>query len=149
MWPFSLIVIKSGARPDRKGATAYLFLPTAHFRECWPCKAGLEWPCTGNQKRILLCAVPNPISPASVIILSGNISHLPTQLLRLSAAQKNDPNLAAAARVAFAGFLRVGKFTYLAAELRNTEVFAATKLTPADIRFTPTMDHVFPYFKSK
>ncbi|KAJ6110880.1 hypothetical protein N7486_003115 [Penicillium sp. IBT 16267x] len=86
--------------------------------------------------------IRNPISRASVMALSGNISHLPAEPLRLSDAQKNDLNLAVAARVAFAGFLRVGEFTYTAADLRNTQVFAATKLTRADIRFSPTMDHV-------
>jgi hypothetical protein len=48
-----------------------------------------------------------PISRAS-----GNISNLPAQPLGLSGAQKSGLNLAVAARVAFAGFLRVGEFPY-------------------------------------
>jgi hypothetical protein len=50
--------------------------------------------------------IGNPISRASVITLSSTIPHLPTQ--RLSDAQKHDLILAMVARVAFAGFLRVG-----------------------------------------
>jgi hypothetical protein len=56
-----------------------------------------------------------------------NISDLHAEPLRLSDAQKNDFNLAVAARVAFVGFLRVGELTDSAADLRNTQVFAATK----------------------
>ncbi|KAJ5394695.1 hypothetical protein N7509_006482 [Penicillium cosmopolitanum] len=50
--------------------------------------------------------------------------------------------VAMAARVAFAGFRRVGELTYSAAEQRNTQIFVATKLTWGDIRFSPTMDHI-------
>ncbi len=64
--------------------------------------------------------IRNPISRALVITLSRNISDLPAEPLRLLDARKNDLNLAVAARVAFAGFLRVGELTYSAADLRNT-----------------------------
>ena len=83
----------------------------------------------------------HPISRASVMTLSENISHLPALPSTLSVAHRNDLNLAVAARVAFAGFLRVGEFTYSATDLRNSPVFAATKLTRSDIRFSPTLDH--------
>ena len=109
-------------------------LHAKHFRRMIDGARRLQPP---RRKRIR-----NPISRASVITFSGNISHLPAQPLRLSAAQKNDLNLAVAGRVAFAGFLRVGEFTYSAADLRNSQVFAATKLTRADVRFSPTMDHI-------
>ncbi|OKP14626.1 hypothetical protein PENSUB_12534 [Penicillium subrubescens] len=109
-------------------------LHAKHFRRMVDGARRLQPP---RRKRIR-----NPISRASIITLSSNISHLPTQPRRLSEAQKNDLNLAVAARVAFAGFLRVGEFTYSAADLRNTQVFTATKLTRGDIRLSPTMDHV-------
>lgn len=51
------------------------------------------------------------------------------------------------ARVAFAGFLRVGEFTYSSADLSNTQVFVATKLTRRDIRFSSTRDHVLHTLK--
>jgi hypothetical protein len=79
--------------------------------------------------------VRNPIQRASAITLSGNISNLPAQPLRLSGPQRDDLNLAVAARVAFAGFLRVGEFTYSASDHRNTQIFVATKLTRGYIRF--------------
>ena len=83
----------------------------------------------------------HPISRASVIALSGIISRLPTQPTLLSAPLKDDLNVAAAARIAFAGFLRVGEFTYSTAHRANAHTFAATKLTRSDIRFSPTLDH--------
>ena len=83
----------------------------------------------------------HPIPRPSVIALSENISHLPGNPSTLSAAQRDDLNLAVAARVAFAGFLRAGEFTYSAADLRSRQTFTATKLTRSDIRFSPTLDH--------
>ena len=53
----------------------------------------------------------HPILRSSVISLSTRISHLPAYPSSLSTAQRNDLNIAVAARVAFAGFLRVGEFT--------------------------------------
>lgn len=55
-------------------------------------------------------SIHNTISRTSAITLSGNISQLPAQPLRPSEAQKNDLNLAIAARVAFTGFLQIGEF---------------------------------------
>jgi integrase len=86
----------------------------------------------------------DPITRSAIMTLSENISQLPphpTTGSTLSAAQKDDLNIAAAARVAFAGFLRVGEFTYSASDRRNTHVFASTKLTRSDIRFSTTRDH--------
>ena len=73
--------------------------------------------------------------------LSTSISHLPPYRSSLSTAQRNDLNIAVAACIAFAGFLRVGEFTYSAADLRNGHTFTATKLTRSDIRFSLTLDH--------
>ena len=83
----------------------------------------------------------HPIPRSLVIALSINITHLPAHLSTLSTVQRNDLNLAVAARVAFAGFLRIGEFTYSAADLRDRHTFAATKLTRSDIRFSPSLDH--------
>ncbi|KAJ5349183.1 hypothetical protein N7541_006910 [Penicillium brevicompactum] len=55
-------------------------------------------------------SIRNTISRTSAIALSENISQLPAQPLRPSEAQKNDLNLAIAARIAFAGFLQIGEF---------------------------------------
>ena len=119
---------------DNGLSDAIFDLHAKHFRRMVDGARRLQPP---RQKR-----VRNPIPRTSIITLSGNISHLPAQPLRLSGPQRDDLNLAVAARVAFAGFLRVGEFTYSAAEHRNTQIFVATKLTRGDIRFSPTMDHV-------
>ena len=50
--------------------------------------------------------------------------------------------MAVAARVAFAGFLRVGEFTYNQRDTKDPRIFAATKLTRSDVRFSPTFDYV-------
>jgi hypothetical protein len=47
-----------------------------------------------------------------------------------------------ACRVAFAGFLWVGKFTFKKEDLKDPTRFAVTKLTCANIRFSLTLDYV-------
>lgn len=45
-------------------------------------------------------------------------------------------NIDTAFKVAWAGFLRMGKFTYTKADLKNRKLFSATKLTRSDITFS-------------
>ncbi|KAJ5215291.1 uncharacterized protein N7498_001698 [Penicillium cinerascens] len=53
----------------------------------------------------------------------------------------DDLNFATACRVAFAGFLRLGEFTYKTEDLSTRSIFSATKLTRSDVRFSPSLDH--------
>jgi integrase len=90
-----------------------------------------------------------PISRSTVAQVSHSIQDLPQSPPPndLSPASLDELNLATASRVAFAGFLRVGEFTYNAGDLRYPDTFAATKLTRADIRFSPTYDHAQLHLK--
>lgn len=54
----------------------------------------------------------------------------------------DDLNFATACRVAFAGFLRLGEFTYKTEDLSTRPTFLATKLTRSDVRFSSSLDHV-------
>jgi hypothetical protein len=54
----------------------------------------------------------------------------------------DDLNFATACRVAFAGFLRLGEFTYKTEDLNTRSIFSATKLTRSDVRFSSSLDHV-------
>ena len=84
-----------------------------------------------------------PISRPAVVSVSRIASTLPLQALAppLTPTQRDELNVAVAARVAFARFLRVGEFTYNKQDTTNPRYFAATKLSQADIRFSPTFDH--------
>lgn len=126
---------------DNGLSDAIFDLHAKHFRRMIDGARRLQPP---RQKR-----VRNPIRRASVIILSGNISNLPAQPLRLSGPQRDDLNLAVAARVAFAGFLRVGEFTHSAADRSNTQIFAATKLTRGGYQILPYHGPRPPHFKEK
>jgi hypothetical protein len=59
----------------------------------------------------------------------------------MTADLRDDLNFAAACRVAFAGFLRIGEFTYKREDLGIPSVFLATKLTRSDVRFSSSLDH--------
>jgi integrase len=84
-----------------------------------------------------------PISRLAVAKVSQIPSSLPLQTPPppLTPAKRDDLNVAVAARVAFAGFLRVGEFTYTQKDIADPRTFTASKLTRADIRFSPTFDH--------
>src|SRR6185312_27597 len=76
-----------------------------------------------------------PISRSTIAQVSHSIQNLPQSLPPngLTPSKRDELNLAVAARVAFAGFLRVGEFTYNAGDLRSPDIFAATKLSRADV----------------
>jgi hypothetical protein len=46
----------------------------------------------------------------------------------------NELNFNAACKIAFAGFLRSGEFTYSTTDFKDTNTFTNTKLTRSDIR---------------
>ena len=91
--------------------------------------------------------VREPISRPTVARISEFVSSLPVPtspaapLAPLAPEARDRLNVGTACRVAFAGFLRVGEFTYSAKDLANSRLFASTKLTRGDIRFSPTGDH--------
>ncbi len=56
-------------------------------------------------------------------------------ITRIKPTSLQDLNINTAFKVAWAGFLRMGEFTYTKADLKNHKVFSATKLTRSDITF--------------
>lgn len=68
------------------------------------------------------------------------IATLPSQPSQMTAELKDDLNFAAACRVAFAGFLRIGEFNKIG-DIGKPSVFLATKLTRSDVRFSSSLDH--------
>lgn len=85
--------------------------------------------------------VRKPISREAITKLSAGITTLPLQSSEMTMDLKDDLNFATACRVAFAGFLRVGEFTYKREDLGTPSIFLATKLTRSDIRFSSSLDH--------
>ncbi|KAJ5400295.1 hypothetical protein N7465_010784 [Penicillium sp. CMV-2018d] len=74
--------------------------------------------------------VRKPISRDTITKLSGSLAALPPRPLEMSGNLLDDLNFATVCRVAFAGFLRLGEFTYKADDLSTHSIFSATKLTP-------------------
>ena len=58
-----------------------------------------------------------------------------------------DFNINTAFKVAWAGFLRMGEFTYTKTELANRKLFIVTKLTQSDITFSQENQHVILQLK--
>lgn len=85
--------------------------------------------------------VRKPISRDTIIKLSASLATLPSQPLEMTANLLDDLNFATACRVAFAGFLRLGEFTYRTEDLNKRSIFLATKLTRSDIRLSSSLDH--------
>ncbi|KAJ3453583.1 hypothetical protein MRS44_017830 [Fusarium solani] len=85
--------------------------------------------------------VRKPISREAITALSAGLDTLPLQPSQMTVDLRDDLNFAAACRVAFAGFLRVGEFTYKREDLGTPSIFLATKLTRSDIRFSSSSDH--------
>lgn len=54
----------------------------------------------------------------------------------------DDLNFATACWVAFAGFLRLGEFTYKADDLGTHSILLAAKLTRSDVIFSSSLHHV-------
>lgn len=86
--------------------------------------------------------VRKPISRVIITKLSAGLASLPLQPLEMTANLLDDLNFATACRVAFAGFLRLGEFTYKTEDLNTRSIFSATKLTRSDVRFSSSLDHV-------
>ncbi|KAF4769439.1 hypothetical protein HAV15_008849 [Penicillium sp. str.  len=86
--------------------------------------------------------VRKPISRDTITKLSAGLATLPSQSLEMTANLIDDLNFATACRVAFAGFLRLGEFTYKTEDLSTRPTFLATKLTRSDVRFSSSLDHV-------
>lgn len=85
----------------------------------------------------VLKAIPREV----ITKLSADMITLPLQPSGMTANLLDDLNFATACQVAFAGFLRLGEFTYRTDDLGTRAVFVATKLTRSDIRFSPSLDH--------
>ncbi|KAJ5267283.1 hypothetical protein N7478_010091 [Penicillium angulare] len=85
--------------------------------------------------------VRKPVSRDTITKLSAGLAILPSQPLEMTANLLDDLNFATACRVAFAGFLRLGEFTYKTEDLKQRSIFLATKLTRSDIRFSSSLDH--------
>ncbi|EED22574.1 hypothetical protein TSTA_060660, partial [Talaromyces stipitatus ATCC 10500] len=86
--------------------------------------------------------VRKPISCEAITKLSSGLIALPSQPSEMTADLIDDLNFATACQVTFAGFLRIGEFTYKKEDLNASSIFTSTKLTRLDIRFSPTLDHV-------
>ncbi|KAI3244694.1 hypothetical protein CBS147309_9556 [Penicillium roqueforti] len=86
--------------------------------------------------------VRKPISRDTITKLSAGLATLPSQSLEMTANLLDDLNFATACRVAFAGFLRLGEFTYKTEDLGTRPTFLAIKLTRSDVRFSSSLDHV-------
>jgi integrase len=86
--------------------------------------------------------VRKPISRDTITKLSAGLATLPLQPLEMTTNLLDDLNFATACRVAFAGFLRPGEFTYKTEDLSARPIFSATKLTRSDVRFSSSLDHV-------
>ncbi|KAH7114623.1 hypothetical protein EDB81DRAFT_848578 [Dactylonectria macrodidyma] len=85
--------------------------------------------------------VRKPISREAITKLSAGLATLPLQSSQMTTDLKDDLNFATACRVAFAGFLRIGEFTYKREDLGTPSIFLAAKLTRSDIRFSSSLDH--------
>ncbi|KAJ5413721.1 hypothetical protein N7509_000348 [Penicillium cosmopolitanum] len=85
--------------------------------------------------------VRKPISRDTITKLSAGLATLPLRPLEISAKALDDLNFATACRVAFAGFLRLGEFTYKTEDLHTCSIFSSTKLTRSDVRFSSSLDH--------
>jgi hypothetical protein len=85
--------------------------------------------------------VRKPISREAITKLSSGLATLPLQSSEMTIDLKDDLNFATACRVAFAGFLRIGEFTYKKEDLGTSSIFSSTKLTRSDIRFSSSLDH--------
>ncbi|KAJ3454842.1 hypothetical protein MRS44_013442 [Fusarium solani] len=85
--------------------------------------------------------VRKPISREAITKLSAGLATLPPQPSQMTTDLRDDLNFATACRVAFAGFLRIGEFTYKREDLGTPSIFLATKLTRSDIRFSSSFDH--------
>ncbi|KAI3281148.1 hypothetical protein DTO002I6_9947 [Penicillium roqueforti] len=86
--------------------------------------------------------VRKPISRDTITKLSAGLATLPSRSLEMTANLLDDLNFATACRVAFAGFLRLGEFTYKTEDLGTRPTFLAAKLTRSDVRFSSSLDHV-------
>ncbi|KAJ5894646.1 hypothetical protein N7495_006337 [Penicillium taxi] len=85
--------------------------------------------------------IRKPISRDTITKLSAILATLLLQPSEMTANLLDDLNFATACRVAFAGFLRLGEFTYKTGELSIRSIFSATKLTRSDVRFSSSLDH--------
>lgn len=63
-------------------------------------------------------------------------------ITRTKPTSLQDLNINTAFKVAWAGFLRMGEFTYTKADLKNRKLFSATKLTRSDITFSQDDQYV-------
>ena len=85
-----------------------------------------------------------PILRTTVIALSSCLESLPPPTQERSPLLlplRIEANLVTAVRVAFAGFLRVGEFTYAARNLTRPAIFAATKLIRGDVCFSSSLNY--------
>jgi hypothetical protein len=85
--------------------------------------------------------VRKAIPREAITKLSAGLAALPLQPSEMTANLLDELNLAIACRVAFAGFLSLGEFTYKTDNLGTRSVFLATKLTRSDVRFWSSLDH--------
>jgi hypothetical protein len=104
------------------------------------CRLLLEVFADAHIKRLLDSArrlfLPQP-KRTQIPISRDLVARLSTCINSAAAPAVDDMNIAAACRVAFAGFLRVGEFTYDAHELANERTFITTRLTWGDISMGP------------